>query len=56
MIRFDHDGRTFAIYRTNDNAHYTTDGICTHANVHLWGGFVMDRAIECPMQLSTMGI
>ena len=48
VIRFDHDGRTFAIYRTNDDAYYATDGLCTHANVHLSGGFVMDHIIECP--------
>jgi len=48
VIRFDHDGRTFAIYRTADDAYYATDGLCTHANVHLSGGFVMDHIIECP--------
>ena len=48
VIRFDLDGRTFAIYRTTDDAFYATDGLCTHANVHLSGGFVMDHIIECP--------
>ena len=48
LIRFDHDGRTFAIYRTDDDRYYATDGLCTHANVHLSGGFVMDHIIECP--------
>jgi len=48
VIRFDLDGRTFAIYRTADGAFYATDGLCTHANVHLSGGFVMDHIIECP--------
>lgn len=46
--RFDHAGRTFAIYRTADDKYYATDGMCTHANVHLAGGFVMDDIIECP--------
>ena len=31
VIRFDHDGRTFAIYRTVDDSYYATDGLCTHA-------------------------
>jgi 3-phenylpropionate/trans-cinnamate dioxygenase ferredoxin subunit len=48
VIRFDYDGRTFAIYRTAEDTYYATDGLCTHANVHLAGGFVMDHIIECP--------
>lgn len=48
VIRFDHAGRTFAIYRTADDKFYATDGLCTHAKVHLAGGFVMDTIIECP--------
>src|ERR1039458_6690459 len=48
VMRFDHEGRTFAIYRTPEDTYYATDGLCTHANVHLAGGFVMDHIIECP--------
>lgn len=48
VIRFDHDGRTYAIYRTQDDAYYATDGLCTHEHVHLADGFVMDTIIECP--------
>jgi 3-phenylpropionate/trans-cinnamate dioxygenase ferredoxin component len=48
VLRFDHDGRTFAIYRTTDDKFYATDGFCTHAQVHLAGGLVMDNLIECP--------
>jgi 3-phenylpropionate/trans-cinnamate dioxygenase ferredoxin subunit len=48
VMRFDLDDRTFAIYRTNEDRYYATDGYCTHANVHLAGGFVMDHIIECP--------
>jgi Na+-transporting NADH:ubiquinone oxidoreductase subunit F len=47
VIRFDHNGQTFAIYRTVDNQYYATDGICTHGNTHLADGFVKDRLIEC---------
>ncbi len=46
--RFDHGDRTFALYRTADDRYYATDGFCTHAKVHLAGGLVMDRIIECP--------
>jgi 3-phenylpropionate/trans-cinnamate dioxygenase ferredoxin subunit len=48
VARFDHGGRTFALYRTADDKFYATDGICTHAKVHLAGGLVMDHLIECP--------
>lgn len=48
VMRFDHEGRTFALYRTTDDRYYATDGLCTHAKVHLAGGFVMDHLIECP--------
>ena len=48
VIRFDYDGRTFAVYRTAEDTYYATDGLCTHANVHLSGGFVMGHLIECP--------
>jgi 3-phenylpropionate/trans-cinnamate dioxygenase ferredoxin subunit len=48
VIRFDHEDRTFALYRSKDNKFYATDGLCTHGNVHLADGFVMNDIIECP--------
>ena len=48
VLRFDLDDRTFAVYRTAEDTYHATDGFCTHANVHLSGGFVMDHIIECP--------
>ena len=48
VIRFDHAGRTFAIYRTEDNAFYASDGLCTHEQVHLAEGLLMGTIIECP--------
>lgn len=48
LIRFDHEGRTFAIYRSPDDAFFCTDGLCTHEQVHLEDGLVMDHLIECP--------
>ena len=41
-------GRTFAIYRSPDDKYYATDGLCTHEQVHLADGLVMDNIIECP--------
>ncbi|TIU61282.1 MAG: Rieske family ferredoxin, partial [Mesorhizobium sp.] len=48
VMRFDHGGRTFAIYRSPDDEYFATDGLCTHEKVHLAGGLVMDDIIECP--------
>lgn len=48
VMRFDHGGRTFALYRSPDDKYYATDGLCTHEKVHLADGLVMDNIIECP--------
>lgn len=48
VIRFDHEGRTFAIYRSPGDAFFCTDGLCTHEKVHLSDGLVMEYKIECP--------
>jgi 3-phenylpropionate/trans-cinnamate dioxygenase ferredoxin component len=48
VVRFDHGGATYAVYRTGDGRYATTDGLCTHGRVHLSGGFVMGTVIECP--------
>ena len=48
VMRFDHEGRTFALYRAPDDRFYATDGLCTHEKVHLADGLVMDNIIECP--------
>jgi 3-phenylpropionate/trans-cinnamate dioxygenase ferredoxin subunit len=48
VARFDHGDRTFAIYRSPDDAFYATDGLCTHQAIHLADGLVMDHTIECP--------
>lgn len=46
--RFDHDGRTFAVYRLAGNKFYASDGLCTHGRAHLADGLVMGNIIECP--------
>ena len=48
VIRFDRDETTFAIYRLADGSLRATDGLCTHAGVHLCDGLVRDGQIECP--------
>jgi len=48
VIRFDHEQKTYAIYRLADGSLHATDGICTHGNTHLADGLVKGRLIECP--------
>ncbi len=48
VTRFDHGGRTFAVYRTADDRWFATDGLCTHGRVPLADGFVDGTTIECP--------
>ena len=47
VLRFDHNHRTYAIYRTADNKLYATDGLCTHSNAHLADGMVKGTVVEC---------
>ncbi len=50
--RFDHGGRTFAIYRNHEDEYFCTDGLCTHEDVHLSDGLVMENTVECPKHSS----
>ena len=55
IIRFDHENKTYCIYRLEDG-YYATDGVCTHENVHLEEGLVIDDEIECPMHQGIFNI
>ena len=48
VIRFDHNAKTYAIYRDDNGNLYATDGLCTHGNTHLSEGLVKGTTIECP--------
>ena len=48
VIRVDVNDRTFAVYRLADGDVFATDGLCTHAEVHLCDGLVIGGQIECP--------
>ena len=48
LIRWDYDGATYAIYRT-DKGFFATDGLCTHEDQHLEDGLVIGTVIECPL-------
>lgn len=47
VIRFDFENHTYAIYRTEHDEYYASDGICTHGNKHLADGLVIGNQIEC---------
>src|SRR4051812_30542201 len=48
VIRFDHGGRTFAIFPPPDEEIYSTARPFTPEQVHPADGLVMDNIIECP--------
>jgi len=48
VMRFDHSGRTFAIYRTLENATTPPTACAPTRKSILRGGFVMGHIIECP--------
>lgn len=48
VIRFDHGGKTYAVYRSASDEVFCTDGLCTHEAVVLADGLVMEYEIECP--------
>ena len=47
VLRFDHDNKTYGLYRGADDKFYATDGLCTHGNAHLADGLVTGTIIEC---------
>lgn len=51
-MRFDHDGRTYAIFRNDREQFFCTSGLCTHEEVHLAEGLVMGNTVECPKHAS----
>lgn len=53
LVRFDYGDRTFAVYRSPDDEYFCTEGLCTHEQVHLADGLVMDYEIECPKHNAT---
>jgi len=50
--RFDHAGRSYAIFRNHEGAFFCTDGLCTHEEIHLADGLVVENTIECPKHAS----
>ena len=42
------EGREIAVYRSPEDQWYATDGLCTHEQIRLADGLVMEHIIECP--------
>jgi 3-phenylpropionate/trans-cinnamate dioxygenase ferredoxin component len=42
------EGKDYAIYRSEDDEFFVSDGHCTHEKTLLCDGLVMDGVIECP--------
>ena len=50
--RFEHQGRSYAIFRNHLDEYFCTDGLCTHEQVHLAEGLVIENTVECPKHAS----
>ena len=48
VIGFDHNGHTYAVYRSPEDTFHATDGLCTHERAILADGLVLGNTIECP--------
>lgn len=48
VITLEHGGKRYAIYHSPDGEFFCTDGLCSHEDVDLGDGLVMDYEIECP--------
>ena len=56
VIRFDHQGREYAIYRSPSDEYFATDGICTHEHAYMSDGYVDGCIIECPLHQATFDV
>ena len=47
-LRFDHESKTYAVFRSPDGEFFATDGVCTHEHAFLTDGLVVGHQVECP--------
>ncbi len=48
VVRFDHAGQSFAVYRTHIGQLFASDNQCPHGRGELGSGFLQGTVIECP--------
>lgn len=56
VLRFDHAGRTYALYQTDEGDVFCTEGLCSHDGAHLAGGMLEGSLVECPQSLCLFDI
>ena len=47
-LRFEHAGKSYAIYRTQIGQLFASDSFCTHGRAQLTDDFLQGTCIECP--------
>ena len=48
VIRFDYQGKTYALFRSPEDESFCKDGYCTHEDVNLAKGLIMGLIIGSP--------
>lgn len=48
VIRFEYNGKSYAVYRLSGDRFYASAGLCTHEQTELADGLVINGCIECP--------
>ncbi len=48
VVRFEHRGKSYAVYRTQIGQLFASDAKCTHGNAELSEGLLEGACIECP--------
>ncbi|MGQ9815435.1 MAG: non-heme iron oxygenase ferredoxin subunit [Candidatus Roseilinea sp.] len=48
VLRFEHRGKSYAVYGTQIGQLFASENKCTHGNAELADGFLQGSCIECP--------
>ena len=48
VLGWEHQGRSYAIFRAPGGSVHATDNVCTHEHAHLSDGYVEGTTVECP--------
>ena len=48
IARWDYEGHSHAIFRTDNDEYYATDNVCTHEFAHISDGYLEGTTVECP--------
>jgi 3-phenylpropionate/trans-cinnamate dioxygenase ferredoxin subunit len=56
VMRFDAEGKTYAIVRVADGTYYALDGYCSHERTLLTDGLVIGFDLECPAHFGAFDV